>query len=623
MAEVLRITNGRVYDPANAGGGVDGAVRDVVIVDGRIAAALPDGVRPGAVRTIDARGMIVMPGGVDIHCHIASASVNRARAMLGEEHATHVHVAPGSGVETLSTRLTGPHPSPLPSPGEGEGAGASQPGATAHGRPFRAGTGLLTPSTFLTGYRYAALGYTTAIDAAVSPTGARQTHLELNDTPNLDAGFLLLVGNHAKVIELLAAGDESGAVAFIGELLHRTGAYGLKIVNPGGVASWRADATQHTVETIDSPIAGVANARRGSGASGPGAAGAVTPRRILELAATAAERLGLPHAPHIHCNRLGLPGNVDTTLETLAALDGRRAHLTHLQFHAYGKNEKGEITSAAARLVDYIDAHPLITADVGQVVFGSAMTLTGDTPLEHLLWQLAGKRVPGTNRYVSIEIENETGCGLMPIEYSDKQYLHSMQWAIGLELMLMARDPWRMLLSTDHPNGGSFLAYPSIIAALMDRNVREEQVKRANPRAMAASRLRELDRQMTLSEIAILTRAGPARVLGLKQKGHLGVGADGDVTIYDESLRTAAAPGGTSTGWQRVFESPRYVIKAGQVIVEDGQLHQSVQGVKLRAPVNADDQGAHHLNGWFEQHGSYSVKQFGLHRFEREAMRSV
>ena len=33
--------------------------------------------------------------------------------------------------------------------------------------------------------------------------------------------------------------------------------------------------------------------------------------------------------------------------------------------------------------------------------------------------------------------------------------------------------------------------------------------------------------------ICIITRAGPAKCLGLKDKGHLGVGADADVTVYD------------------------------------------------------------------------------------------
>ena len=562
MTNRLRIKNGRLIDPAN---GIEDVVGDLCIEDGRVVAAFDESVRPGSVRTIDAQGMVIMPGGVDIHCHIASASVNRARMMLGEEHATHVHPCN----ETPTSFLPG-------------------------------GTGSLTPSTFLTGYRYASLGYTTAIDAAVAPSGARQTHLQLHDTPNLDAGFFLLVGNHAKLIELIDRNDEAGAIAFVAQMVHRTGALGIKIVNPGGIASWRKDAAHHTVETIDSPVAGTS--------------AKVNARRILEVAAAAAALLKLPHPPHVHCNRLGLPGNVSTTLDTLAALDGQRVHLTHLQFHAYGKSDKGDFTSEAARLVDYINDHPLVTADVGQVMFGHAMTLTADTPLEYVLWQLTGKRA--TSPYVSIESELETGCGLMPIEYSDKHYLHSLQWAIGLELMLTAKDPWRMLLSTDHPNGGSFMTYPRIIAALMSKNIRDEQIAKANPRAMKHTKLRDITREMTLSEIAILTRSGPARALGLSSKGHLGAGADADITLYDAGL---AASG----DWQAMFESPRYVIKGGQVVVEDGQLRQAVSGSILRAEVGADDRGERELCEWFDAHGSYSVKQFGLHEFERERLRTV
>lgn len=189
MNEYLRIANGRVFDPANAPAGKDGAVRDILIADGKIVAAFPPDVRPGSVKTIDATGMVVMPGGVDIHCHIASSAVNRARAMQGEEHATHLH-----------------------------------PAALSHGHNFRGGSGVLTPSTFVTGYHYAALGYTTALEAAVSPWGARQTHLELDDTPNLDAGFLLLLANHHGLIELLDRNDQAGATAFVAHLLRQTGA---------------------------------------------------------------------------------------------------------------------------------------------------------------------------------------------------------------------------------------------------------------------------------------------------------------------------------------------------------------------------------------------------------------
>ena len=37
-------------------------------------------------------------------------------------------------------------------------------------------------------------------------------------------------------------------------------------------------------------------------------------------------------------------------------------------------------------------------------------------------------------------------------------------------------------MSTDHPNGGSFLAYPEIVQLLMDRTYRREMLKRVHPR---------------------------------------------------------------------------------------------------------------------------------------------
>ena len=74
---MLRITGGRVYDPAN---GVNGEVRDVCIADGRVVSHVDGG------RTIDATGLVVLPGGVDIHTHVAGAALNFARAMTPENH---------------------------------------------------------------------------------------------------------------------------------------------------------------------------------------------------------------------------------------------------------------------------------------------------------------------------------------------------------------------------------------------------------------------------------------------------------------------------------------------------------------------------------------------------------
>src|SRR5262249_50099739 len=143
---------------------------------------------------------------------------------------------------------------------------------------------------------------------------------------------------------------------------------------------------------------------------------------------------------------------------------------------------------------------------------------------------------------------------------------------------LLVKDPWRVGMSTDHPNGGSFLAYPEIVQLLMDRTYRQEVLKRIHPRVLERSVLKDLDRQYSLYEIAIITRAGPARMLGLKNKGHLGVGADADITIY--------TPGNDR---RAMFELPRYVLKGGEVVVEKGEIRQDLYGRTLHVAPAYDE----------------------------------
>ncbi len=147
-------------------------------------------------------------------------------------------------------------------------------------------------------------------------------------------------------------------------------------------------------------------------------------------------------------------------------------------------------------------------------MFGPAMTMTADAPVSALLRDVTG------GAWVNADTEVETGCGIVPFAYREKNYVHALQWGIGLELFLLSRDPWRMVLSTDHPNGGSFLSYPKLIRLLMDRDFRNEQLAQANQRAIRSTvLLDDLDREYTLDEIAIITRAGPARLLGMAQQG--------------------------------------------------------------------------------------------------------
>lgn len=81
------IRGGRVVDPASQRDGIG----DVAVLDGRIA-AVPDGEAVQAAVEIDARGLLVLPGLIDFHCHIFHG---------GTEIGVPVDVAmPASGVTT-------------------------------------------------------------------------------------------------------------------------------------------------------------------------------------------------------------------------------------------------------------------------------------------------------------------------------------------------------------------------------------------------------------------------------------------------------------------------------------------------------------------------------------------
>lgn len=530
MSGQLRIAGARVYDPAN---GVDGQVRDICIEAGRVVDSLP-----ADVPRLDARGLVAMPGGVDVHSHIAGPTVNLARRLRPEEGRADPH--PGLGT-------------------------------------LRSGRGGTVPSTWVTGYRYAGLGYTTVFEAAVAPSGARSAHAELQATPVVDSGIFLLLGNDELLLRAIAAREPDRVRELAAWYLRACGAYAIKIVNPGGVAAWkrgRGDVSGLDEEAQDG----------------------ATPRAIVRELAAAADALGLPHPVHVHCNQLGVAGNADITLETMRAVEGR-AHFTHLQFHCYGGEPGERPTSRAAEVVEYLNAHPELTADVGQVLFGPATAMTADGPVGLLLHRLGGKP------WVNVDVELETGCGVVPYEYRERKRVHALQFAVGLELFLLARDPWRLALSTDHPNGASFLAYPRIVRLLMDRAFRDEVLAGLPDGVLEGSALADgVEREYTLGEIAIVTRAGPARILGLERKGHLGAGADADVTLYADDPQDREA----------MFRSPRYVLKGGRVLVEEGELRAEVAGRRLRVRPEGGVEGRREAHDFLERWGSMRPGQLEL-----------
>jgi formylmethanofuran dehydrogenase subunit A len=509
----LRIKGGLLVDPAN---GVDGEIRDLWVSGGKVVAP-PDDSHAASVRTIDARGYVVMPGGVDVHSHIAGGKVNAARALRPEDARTR---------------------------------------GWAHRAGIRAGTCGINPTTFATGYLYAGLGYTTAIDASIPPLSARHAHHEFADTPLIDKAFLVLMGNNHAIMDQIRECRPTAVRDTIAWFMSATKGYGVKVVNPGGVERWKQGGG--VVSSLDDTVEHFG----------------ISPRSIMTSVARAVDELGLPHPMHLHGLSLGIPGNWETTLETMRALDGHRLHMAHIQFHSYGPagTKSSQFDSRVAPLAEYVNTHSEISVDVGQVLFGETTSMTADGAVGHFLAGITGRK------WVNIDIEMETGCGVVPITYSDKNSVHALQWAIGLEWFLLVDNPWQVALSTDHPNGGSFLAYPRIIALLMDPELRAEAIAALPESVRTRCALKDISREYTLSEIAVITRAAPARMLGLAHKGHLGTGADADVTIY--------APDADK---ERMFATPRYVLKGGELVVDDGEVRSSTLGRTLHVSPRFDD----------------------------------
>jgi formylmethanofuran dehydrogenase subunit A len=530
---LVKLAGGRIVDPANKRDGVG----DLYLGDGRIVADPGPGAKLD--QTYELSGRIVMAGAIDLHSHICGGKVNLARTLLPEDHRDDVE---------RRTALK------------------------------RSGGGRATPSTFVTGYRYAEMGYTAAFEPAMVAANARHAHAELADIPMIDKGCYVMLGNEDVLLRMLAGNEGQSAVNdYVGWMLQATQALAVKAVNPGGISAFKFNTRELGLDT-------------------PGPHYGVTPRRIIAALARAVRELGVVHPLHLHCNNLGVPGNLATTLQTMAASEGAPLHLTHVQFHSYGAEGDRKFSSGAAEIAESVNRSKHISIDVGQIMFGQTVTASGDTMMQYRNRGFARPR-----KWISMDIECQGGCGLVPFRYRDRNFVNALQWAIGLELFLLVEDPWRIFLTTDHPNGAPFTTYPQLIRLLMDRGYRNDMLGTINPAAAAASTLGSIAREYTLFEIAILTRAGPARILGLNDRGHLAPGAAADIAVYSEQADKAA-----------MFGRPDYVFKDGRLIVRDGKLVELAGGATHVARPSFDRAIERSLRAHFERYMTLQLDNFRI-----------
>ncbi len=488
---------------------------DIFVKDGKIVEESE--IKKDECKVIDATNKLVVAGGVDMHAHIAGSKINTGRSMRPEE------------MRPVRSKAN----------------------------KFRATVGRTLLTAPAIGYEYAKMGYTTAFEAAQPPIGALHTHEELDSIPMVDKAALPVFGNWHFVLKYVAEKDLEKLKTFIAWALERTKGYGVKVVNPGGVEAWMYGKN---CRNLDDEVPGFN----------------ITPREIITSLIKAVEELRLTHCTHIHCNNLGNPGNYQTTIETIKLASGFKndkrpvLHVTHVQFNAYAGTTWRDAKSGAEEIAKVVNKMDNVTIDMGQPIFGTATAMTGDAPFQFTLHRLLGAK------WSNKDSEVEGGAGIVPLVYLPKNPVHALQWAIGLELGLLI-DSDKVVITTDYPNGGPFTEYPYIMAMLMSKKMREKELERVSPYVQKATSLPAIDTEKTLEEVIHMTRDLPAKILGLENKGHLGVGADADIAIYDINP-LEIDPSNDYELINKAFRRAMYTIKGGEIIVKDGELVKEVWG---------------------------------------------
>ena len=529
----FKIVNGKLFDPTQ---NLNGEKKDIFVENGKIVDPNISDIYKFKI-SYDVNGMIVMAGAIDIHSHIAGGNVNNARLLSPEIHSNFMKknlkrkkILPG-----FNSRWTS------------EG----------------------------TGYRYAEMGFTTVVEPAVLPVNSFLTHLELERIPMIDKAGLAILGNDSFLLESMHKKKGQNFLNdYVAFILNTTKCLGVKVINAGGTEFFKNGGETFNLDDVV-PSYGV------------------TSRQILTSLNKANEELKIKHPLHVHCNNLGVPGNIKTILETIKTAEGRRMHLAHVQFYGYDNKGKKGFSSGSIDLAEAVNKNKNITVDVGQVMFKPTLTISSD-----VLRQFGARNNANPKKWIINEIEDGGG-GIIPYEYKAKNFVNSLQWLIGLEIFLLIKDPSKVFFTTDHPNGAPFTSYPELFRLLMDYEFRMEQMSLINDESIKFSFLKDIKRTYSFYDIAVMTRSSPANILGLKDRGSLKPGSIADISIYDPNQNI-----------DKMFRKAKYVFKNGDEIVHNGKILKYKKTSTIAANIKYEKSIVKNVENWTNRFYSLNLDEF-------------
>ncbi len=469
------------------------------------------------VQEIDANGKTVIPSALDIHSHIASQQVNWAR-LLGMKNKSFMEIWKGLTLKNIAID-------------------------------------------------YISNGYTFILEANVFPSIAKQTLFNFKQIPVIDKGMLLNVSNlWALELEFQRAKIEDMAI-FLSDLLSKTYGFGFKVYNPFESEAWnfkelRGDITLsgrlYNFNALD----------------------------VYENITKAVENLGLPHSTHCHIEgyetEIG-EKNLFTILERIKSLDLKpnpkvgldikREQIFHIAHaNAYTQDGNNE------RIIKFLNENQTFDIDLGFIGFDEINPLiTSDRRLINSMLNLDFLQNP--YKLISSAIESEGDSFVSMRKFKKENYNDCILWANAIDLALNIRNKFQISLSLNYPNYSNINNIPEIATWLISKNARANFMKDMNKEFLKNNKLHNSDKCLTFNELVILTRASPAKSLGLGSiKGNLGVGADADINILGINIRDINLEKDFET-LKTAFSNIEYVIKAGKKIKKEENIDLESNGL--------------------------------------------
>ncbi len=404
---------------------------------------------------------------------------------------------------------------------------------------------------------YISNGYTFVVEANVFPSLAKQTIFDFKQMPVLDKAMLLNASNFWPLEIEYQKGKIEDMAIFLSDLLSKTKGFGLKAYNPFESVTWDFKVLRDELDK-------------------QGRLYNFNALDVYKNLTKCAEFLSLPHSIHAHVEgyeqEQGMK-NLFVILEEIKSLGlespDNRSQIFHLA-HASSYNINGDNDT----LINFFNNNKEFDLDLGFLGFNEINPLI--TSDRRLINSIIKPENPKKLISSAIEIEGDSFSTIRT--FDKKNEADCILWANAIDLALNIRNKYQIQSSLNFPNYANITDMPHIATWLMSSEARNIYMKEMNSTFQNKTNLKDNENTLTFHDFIIITRASPAKSLGLgKIKGNLGIEADGDLNILNIDL-TDIDLNKEYNELIKALSNIDHVIKAGAVVKKKDNIYLNNQG---------------------------------------------